>query len=177
MLPIRCCVLTDNVNLLHTTPALLGTAAVIVGGLTLHSLTGVGVPKEAKDFDRMWGTKYREKWRKMQVLIIDEISMISGSFLDYVDRTVRNIRQNHKQAFGGIQLIVCGDFGQLGPICDVPGSRSEFSKQPFYNLGYSCTKPFSTSRLSHPPPKPLQRSQARQGLGSRTSYILFRRHS
>jgi len=91
-----------------------GSAAIPLGGQTLHSFAGVGVPGVVKDFEKAWNKS--DKWRGLQVLIIDEISMISGEFLDLLSNVVSQIRGKQMQPFGGIQLIFCGDFLQLPPI-------------------------------------------------------------
>jgi ATP-dependent DNA helicase PIF1 len=55
------------------------------------------------------------------VLIIDEISMLSGQLFDLLERIAREIRKNEGgivQIFGGIQVICCGDFLQLPPVAD-----------------------------------------------------------
>jgi len=61
-----------------------GIAALAVGGQTIHSFAGCGVPQLVKDFDRCWGKKAKERWRSLKVLMIDEISMLSGEFLDHL---------------------------------------------------------------------------------------------
>ena len=72
----------------------------------------------------MWG--FKEQWRAVRTLVLDEASMADAEFVDYAEATVREIigelgtercpwaRPN--QVFGGIQLIFCGDFAQLPPI-------------------------------------------------------------
>lgn len=92
-----------------------GVAAVICQGQTLHSLAGCGVPSVVSDFDKCW--KQKHMWVELGVLIMDEVSMIEPSYLDWLDATVRSIRKQPGKAFGGIQLIFCGDFGQLPGIC------------------------------------------------------------
>lgn len=92
-----------------------GVAAIICQGQTLHSLAGCGVPTYVADFDKCW--KQKNRWRKLSTLIVDEVSMLEPSYLDWLDATVRSIRGVPHKAFGGIQLIFCGDFGQLPGIC------------------------------------------------------------
>jgi ATP-dependent DNA helicase PIF1 len=92
-----------------------GVAAVICQGQTLHSLAGCGVPSVASDFEKCWNQ--RRMWHEVAVLIMDEISMLEPAYLDWLDATVRAIRETPAKAFGGIQLIFCGDFGQLPGIC------------------------------------------------------------
>jgi len=96
-----------------------GAAAVSIGGTTVHSLLGCAIPKTVKDFDKMWDEKSRERLRKLETLVIDEISMVAGELLDRVDMLLRKMR-NSTAVFGGIQLVVCGDFFQLAPISDKP---------------------------------------------------------
>jgi ATP-dependent DNA helicase PIF1 len=92
-----------------------GVAAVICQGQTLHSLAGCGVPSVVSDFDKCW--KQKHVWMGLAVLIIDEVSMLDPTYIDWLDATVRSIRKTPTKAFGGIQLILCGDFGQLPGIC------------------------------------------------------------
>ena len=51
-----------------------------------------------------------------QVLVIDEISMLDGRLLDKLDSLARNVRSRPAEPFGGIQLILAGDFFQLPPV-------------------------------------------------------------
>ena len=67
-----------------------GVAALVCGGQTLHSFAGCNVPSTVIDFDKCWGQS--ETWRRLDVLVIDEVSMIQASFLDWLDCTVRTIR-------------------------------------------------------------------------------------
>jgi ATP-dependent DNA helicase PIF1 len=92
-----------------------GVAAVICQGQTLHSLAGCGVPSVVSDFEKCWGQK--SMWLELAVLIMDEVSMLEPAYLDWLDAAVRSIRKTPNKAFGGIQLLFCGDFGQLPGIC------------------------------------------------------------
>ena len=69
-----------------------GTSALGVGGTTLHALAGCGVPSRAGDMQKCWSK--RKQWRDVDVLIIDEISMVQAEFLDLLDQTVREIRHS-----------------------------------------------------------------------------------
>lgn len=107
-----------------------GVASIVCQGQTLHSLAGCGVPTYVSDFDKCY--KYKQRWCAMKVLIIDEASMLQPSYIDWLDHTVRCIRNRLSEAFGGIQLIMCGDFGQLPGICsgvsivkDCPASTTQ----------------------------------------------------
>ena len=92
-----------------------GAAALQAEGQTLHSITGAGVPNTVGDFEKC--RKYKDEWRTMACLIIDEISLVEPSYIDFLDATVRDIRKVPSKAFGGVQLIVSGDMLQLNSIC------------------------------------------------------------
>lgn len=107
-----------------------GVAAVGIHGGTLHSLAGSGVPNGVKDFRRVWGNKLCVKiWRKMDALVLDEVGMMHAEYLDWLDVTVREIREQPLQAFGGIQLIFVGDFAQLPPVV-IPEVGRRLADQP-----------------------------------------------
>lgn len=96
-----------------------GVAADHIGGTTLHSLLGVGLASEPlPDLIRtaMKNSRVRQRWRKIHVLIIDEISMIDPAFFEKADNIIRALRVTPTAFFGGIQLLVAGDFFQLPPV-------------------------------------------------------------
>lgn len=96
--------------------ATTGLAATHLGGTTLHSWSGIGIADEVHHgfFDRMSKTR-RDIIGKTDTLIIDEISMLHDFRFDMVDEVCRVVRGNDKP-FGGIQVIMSGDFFQLPPI-------------------------------------------------------------
>ena len=97
-----------------------GLAAFNIGGVTLHSYAGVGLGKEpAEDLVKKVNknAKSKNRWIKTKVLIIDEISMVDGAFFDKLEKIARIVRKNGRP-FGGIQLVVTGDFFQLPPVPD-----------------------------------------------------------
>jgi ATP-dependent exoDNAse (exonuclease V) alpha subunit len=96
--------------------ATTGLAATHLGGTTIHSWSGIGISDELQHvfFDKMSKTR-REIIEKTDALIIDEISMLHDFRLDMVDEVCRVVRKIDKP-FGGIQLIMRGDFFQLPPI-------------------------------------------------------------
>ena len=67
-----------------------------------------------RDLGKMWKAATAQKWRSLRVLVIDEVSMLEPSFLDFLDVRVREIRGNLIRPFGGLQLVFCGDFCQVG---------------------------------------------------------------
>jgi ATP-dependent DNA helicase PIF1 len=104
---------------LHIT-ASTGIAAVQIGGKTLHSWAGLGTgaaPLEeilASLFSGR-GSRLRRKLKNAKMLAIDEISMISGELFDMLNEILKQVR-GRQAPFGGLQLILVGDFLQLPPV-------------------------------------------------------------
>ena len=96
--------------------ATTGLAATHLGGNTIHSWSGIGVNDHLPNnfFERLSKTR-RDVISKTDVLIIDEISMLHDFRLDMIDKVLRTVREND-QPFGGIQLVMSGDFFQLPPV-------------------------------------------------------------
>lgn len=95
-----------------------GLAATTIGGSTLHKWAGVGLATQHADMlvNRIKNKKdVYNVWRNTRVLIIDEISMVDGLFLNKLEYIARVIRRSDKP-FGGIQLVFTGDFFQLPPV-------------------------------------------------------------
>lgn len=97
-----------------------GLAAVNIGGMTINRFSGCGIAKQdAKTLAKMVERKpdARETWKHTKVLIIDEVSMLDGDFLDKLEYVARSVTRSDKP-FGGIQVILTGDFFQLPPVPD-----------------------------------------------------------
>lgn len=95
-----------------------GIAATHIGGVTIHSWSGIGVKDFLSDDDIVYivQKKYLQKrFDKTRVLVIDEISMLNPKMLDNVDRVCRAAKKN-QAPFGGMQVVLSGDFFQLPPI-------------------------------------------------------------
>lgn len=95
-----------------------GIAATHIGGMTIHSWSGVGIKRkfDKYDLDKIASNEYVSKRiRRAKVLVIDEVSMLSADTLSMVEAVCREVRQN-SEAFGGLQVIFVGDFFQLPPI-------------------------------------------------------------
>lgn len=95
-----------------------GIAATHIGGLTIHSWAGIGIKRQlsAYDLDRIASTEHVVKRiRKTKILIIDEVSMLGPETLSMVDAVCREVLGSAKP-FGGLQIILVGDFFQLPPI-------------------------------------------------------------
>lgn len=97
-----------------------GLAACNIGGMTLHSFAGIGLGKEdAQTLVRKirQNQKAKNRWLKTKTLVIDEISMVDGDLFDKLSQIGRTIRKNGRP-WGGIQLVLTGDFFQLPPVPD-----------------------------------------------------------
>ena len=95
-----------------------GIAATHMGGMTIHSWTGMGIKNELDSSDIKDILKKSHIKRRMdnvRVLIIDEVSMLHHFRLDLVDQILRAAKKN-EDPFGGVQVVLCGDFFQLPPV-------------------------------------------------------------
>ncbi|PNW76003.1 hypothetical protein CHLRE_12g551550v5 [Chlamydomonas reinhardtii] len=124
-----------------------GIAATHIGGTTLHSALGCGVPSEYPEFNIMMKKDTRQRIRGYEVLILDEASMTSGEFWTVLEVQLRAVRENPAPA-GGLQLIFSGDFFQLPPITRKPYGNDPIPLQQFTNWGYLFQSPaWSRCRL------------------------------
>ncbi len=95
-----------------------GIAATHIGGMTIHSWSGIGIKTKLNkyDLDKIASNKRIVKHvRRSKVLIIDEVSMLLPETLSMIDAVCREINQS-SEPFGGIQIVLVGDFFQLPPI-------------------------------------------------------------
>jgi ATP-dependent exoDNAse (exonuclease V) alpha subunit len=107
-----------------------GIASTHIGGTTIHSWAGIGIANNIDDpkIKRLLKGK-NPKWKEIRdtkVLIIDEISMFDADRLALVDRVCKEVRDPFLP-FGGIQVVVCGDFFQLPPINNGTEDKKEFA--------------------------------------------------
>jgi ATP-dependent exoDNAse (exonuclease V) alpha subunit len=114
-----------------------GIAATHIGGQTIHSWSGIGIKKllSSWDLDRIsQNERVAKHVRGTDILIIDEISMLSDKTFSMVEAVCREIRANNLP-FGGMQVILVGDFFQLPPIQrqqdERGGGKDEWSEQLF----------------------------------------------
>ncbi|WP_119025772.1 AAA family ATPase [Acinetobacter soli] len=106
-----------------------GIAATHMNGMTIHTWAGIGIKDHLSDDDlkRMKERKYlKEHLENAQVLIIDEISMLHAKQLNLVNQVLKYFKESD-EAFGGIQVIVAGDFFQLPPV----GKNDERNRDKF----------------------------------------------
>lgn len=141
---------TTNKNTVILAPT--GVAAINAGGVTINSFfqipLGPFVPEDSRLRTNATGTesqqtifttfKYREDKRKiienLELLIIDEISMVRADTLDVIDKILKIFRRKPYLSFGGVQVILIGDTFQLPPIADKEQWTilSKFYKTPFF---------------------------------------------
>ena len=113
-----------------------GVAAINAGGVTIHSFFQLpftpyvpGAKVESKfDFSK----EKRKIIASIDLLIIDEISMVRADLLDAIDAVLRRFRE-HSQPFGGIQLLMIGDLAQLTPVVT---PEDEHLLKPYYDTPY-----------------------------------------
>jgi ATP-dependent exoDNAse (exonuclease V) alpha subunit len=91
-----------------------GIAASHISGQTINSLLGIG-PKKNKYIFPM-GREKRAMIQMLDVLIIDEVSMVGAEVLDHVDRMLKTVRGRSFEPFGGVRIVAFGDMYQLKPI-------------------------------------------------------------
>ena len=106
-----------------------GIAATHMNGTTIHSWSGIGIKDELSDRDLSNLSRKQflaDRLKDTAVLVIDEISMLHAKQLNLVSQVLKHVRKNDK-AFGGIQVVVAGDFFQLPPI----GSKGETNREKF----------------------------------------------
>jgi ATP-dependent DNA helicase PIF1 len=122
---------TSNVAILAPT----GLAAVNVGGQTIHSFfkfkPGLLRPDDIKI------SRNAATYRKLDTIIIDEISMVRADLMEAIDRFLRLNRGRPRDPFGGVQVILVGDLHQLPPVVDDPEVerylRGHFGGVYFFN--------------------------------------------
>ncbi|HXS58728.1 MAG TPA: helix-turn-helix domain-containing protein [Hanamia sp.] len=115
-----------------------GVAAINAGGVTLHSLFQLPfhpfLPTASNRQELLGKLKFNRQrqdlLRKMELLVIDEISMVRCDTMDAIDTILRSVRRKHELPFGGVQLLCIGDLYQLPPVAQ----RHEWSiLQEYYS--------------------------------------------
>ncbi|MGI9118461.1 MAG: AAA family ATPase [Minisyncoccia bacterium] len=95
-----------------------GIAATHMSGMTIHGWAGIGVREKLDPYDMEQLEEKQYLWKRFEqarVLVIDEVSMLHAHRLDMVDKVCRRFKRVEKP-FGGLQVILCGDFFQLPPV-------------------------------------------------------------
>ena len=113
-----------------------GIAAIEAGGQTIHSFFGFNTAAYApgsKDGSIGKLTQGQREWiNRLDLLIIDEISMVRADLIDRIDKRFRDIRHKDKP-FGGVQVVMIGDLKQLPPVID---DSEKGIIERFYDTGY-----------------------------------------
>ena len=116
-----------------------GIAAINVGGVTLHSFFKIPfhplLPNDSRFSYRhiretlKYNNEKKKLLRELELIIIDEISMVRADIIDFIDKILRVYNRNMREPFGGKQLLLVGDMYQLEPVV-----KEEDRKmlQPFY---------------------------------------------
>lgn len=106
-----------------------GIASTHLGGMTIHSWSGLGVRSTLTDYDiedLMERQYLYKRFDRTKVLIIDEVSMLHHYRLDLIEWICRQFKRSERP-FGGMQVILCGDFFQLPPVTRGEVVESEFA--------------------------------------------------
>jgi hypothetical protein len=136
----------ENTRKKHVVLAPTGIAAINAGGSTLHSffkLPFYPLLPDDPNFSLQGGRiheflKYRSAHRKLikevELVIIDEISMVRADIIDFVDRVLRIYSNNMREPFGGKQILLVGDVYQLEPVIknDEREILNRFYPSPFF---------------------------------------------
>ncbi|MDP4282845.1 MAG: helix-turn-helix domain-containing protein [Bacteroidota bacterium] len=123
-----------------------GVAAINAGGVTLHSLFQLPfhpfLPTTNHKNDFLAKLKFnkqrQELLRKMELLVIDEISMVRCDTMDAIDTILKSVRRKHDLPFGGIQILCIGDLYQLPPVAQRHewNILQEYYSSPFFFDSY-----------------------------------------
>lgn len=116
-----------------------GIAATHINGQTIHSWSGIGILNNLDEYtlDKLLqNEKLYKKYKQVKVLIIDEISMLQASKLDMLNLLFKKFYQS-EQAFGGVQIVFCGDFFQLPPVVKSYTENSLLENNQVKDLAYT----------------------------------------
>ncbi len=136
----------------HIVVAPTGIAAINAGGVTIHSMFGLPLRTFAPTTERIDGNfamniadlithfKYRKDklklLREIEIIIIDEVSMLRADVLDMMDFSLRHVRRN-QQKFGGVQMLFIGDLYQLPPVVRDENVLKQYYQSPFFFESYA----------------------------------------
>jgi len=129
---------SSDINMVCLAPT--GVAALNIGGQTIHSFFGFP-PRLLQHGDfKIW--KNKRLIKKLNLIIIDEISMVRADLLDAIDFFLKNVR-NSDEAFGGIKMVFFGDLYQLPPVV------SSTEESLFFRSEYDSPYFFSSHAIQH----------------------------
>ena len=124
-----------------------GVAAINAGGMTIHSFFQLSFAPQMGDETEQTKQKHFVKRkiniiRSLDLLVIDEISMVRADVLDAIDRVLRRYRRNEKP-FGGVQLLMIGDLQQLAPV--VKNDEWQILRQVYDTVFFFSSKALRTT--------------------------------
>ena len=148
----------------HVVVAPTGIAAINAGGVTIHSMFGLPLRTFLPTTDRVDSNlanniadlmphfKYRKDklklLREIEIIIIDEVSMLRADVLDMMDFSLRHVRRN-QQKFGGVQMLFIGDLYQLPPVVRDEYVLKQYYDSPFFFDSYALKElPLITLELT-----------------------------
>ena len=147
--------ITEHTRKPYVVLAPTGIAAVNAGGQTMHSFFRIPfkpITPDDPDFarDRL---RQRMKYpatlikliRNLELIIIDEISMVRADIIDFIDKLLRFYTHNERQPFGGKQLLLVGDVFQLEPV--VTGDMRDILRPYYRNFYFFGARAFSQIRI------------------------------
>ncbi len=120
-----------------------GVAALNVGGQTIHSF--FRFPFKIIDEAALVDQRKNRLWKKVDLIVIDEVSMLRADILDGIDLVLRKA-QDSREPFGGVRVLLVGDFFQLPPV--IPRHEHAVLAQ----LGYSGPYAYNSNVLENYPP-------------------------
>ena len=139
----------------HVVLAPTGIAAINAGGSTLHSFFKLPFHPLLPDDPKFTGRKlkdylkyssdHRKLIKNIELVIIDEISMVRADIIDFIDRILRTYSQNMREPFGGKQLLLVGDVYQLEPV--VKSDEKEILNRFYANPYFFSAKVFQEMEL------------------------------
>ena len=134
--------LTENCSKNIIVAAPTGVAAINAGGVTLHSLFQLPfhpfLPTKSQKDELLAKVRFNKQrqqlLQKMELLVIDEISMVRCDTLDAIDTILRSVRRRYTTPFGGVQVLYIGDLHQLPPVAQRHewNILEEYYSSPFF---------------------------------------------
>ncbi len=127
----------ENVNKNFVVVAPTGIAAIIAGGVTIHSFFGMPLDPITQQTEYQINDRKQTLLRHVDTIIVDEVSMVRCDIIDGMDRVLRRVMRN-TQPFGGKQMIFSGDLYQLEPVIN----RSDDGVAKFFTEEYNTDCPY-----------------------------------
>lgn len=147
--------ITDHTRKKHVVLAPTGIAAVNVGGQTIHSFFHVPLqpllPDDPEFSSRRlekrmrYDKKLRKLIKQLELIVIDEISMVRADLIDFIDKILRHYTRRPFEPFGGKQLLMVGDIFQLEPV--VTADSREILRRAYRNFHFFSAHVFAEAQL------------------------------